>query len=217
MKEFTIIADKEENPNKKPWWKFWEKEIEEEVAENADFKAVIKYVDPQNYNFKLSSSVIFSDNLLEFSNQSNLSQSINRNISLKILPEIIKSKGYKDTRNCSICFTDNEFDSSYLLNLVENFKRVTIISQNCPSYIVDKIFEQTGYIIEIKKELSPCDLILDNIGNITDYTDKKRYKVDIEYNLNLLLPVKVDSLRLVKTLLNSNIIELNECKLAFKK
>jgi len=217
MKQFTIIAGREENPNKKPWWKFWEQEAEEEVAENSEFRAIIKYVNPQNYNFKLSSSVIFSDNLLEFSNQSNLSQSINRNISLKILPEIIKSKGFGDTRNCAICFTDNEFDTNYLLNLVENFKSVTIISQNCPSYIVDKIFEQTGYIIEIKKEITNCDLIFDNSGNITDYNDKKRYKVEINYDLNLAIPIKIDSLRLIKSLLNSNIIPLSECIIKFEK
>ena len=85
----------------------------------------------------------------------------------------------------------------------------------------DRVFIETGLIIEHKSKNTlheaKCDFIVNNNGEIHDFSDKREYKIDITYNKLPQLPVKLNSLRLTKTLINQGIIDISECKLNFHK
>jgi len=213
MKEFIILADSSENPNKKKWYEFWKKKISEEVLENERFKITIKY---GVLTGRETRPVIFSDLMQK---EEDDFRDINQRILLKVLPKIAKSKGLKDVRNSSIAYINNKLDLFFLIELAKMCKKIVIFSDKRNEFIVNEIFAQTGLIIEVldsKVEEKKFDFIIDFNGKISD-SDKKEYDIDIEYNIGINLPVKLNHLRLTKWLIKTDYIELNECNIKISK
>jgi len=210
MQTFTILADSSENPHQKPWWKFWEKLPEEDIVENEVFRIKIKYVKA------VDDSCFLTDKLYQKEEEN---APLSRVLSLQIFPQIAKSKGFGDSRTTSIVFCDKEINEAYLIELAKLCQSITIISDNLGNTLADKILQETGLIIESKNTLqeAEADFLINNIGEISDFSDKKQYAFDIEYNLLPTLPVKVNPLRLTKWLISQNIIQINECNLGFQK
>jgi len=223
MQTFTIIADSSENPHTKPWWKFWEKLPLEDVAQNEYWTINIKYMKNSpghsvlNTESHLTKTAIFLSDKLCQEQEENIE--LNRTISLKIFPQIVKSKGFSDSRNCRIAFYDEEIDLIYLIELAKLCKEIIVISDNFNNIFADKVFAETGLIIEQQKALHEAehDFIFKNSGEIFDFIDNKKYEVYIKYDLLPPLPVKSNNLRLAKWLLNKEFITLDECKISYHK
>jgi len=143
----------------------------------------------------------------------------NKKILLRILPDLAKSKGLKDTRNCRIAYVGDEFDLNFLIAIAKICKRLTIFSDNKSEMLIKSIFAQTGMIIEMPDKSAlgnqNHDFLINCRGEIFDYHDKKQYKINLEYKTGLTIPVSPT--RLTNFLIQSNLITLDDCSCTYSK